>query len=73
MTDRVRALTVILVEDIRDDDVEGVVRAIEQMRRVALVEKRIVTSADHLARMTARSEIRLQLSEAIDRVLDARD
>ncbi len=68
MTDRVRRLTIVLDKDYRDDDVEAIVKTIQMIRGVAVVEQHVVDAQDHVARMTVRAEIERDLHEAIDQV-----
>lgn len=58
MTDRVRTLTVFLEQDMRDDDAQGIVGAIQQIRGVRAVELgKPVTMEQHLAREAVRREL----------------
>jgi hypothetical protein len=41
MTDRINALTVVLAEDIREDDAEGLINAMLQMRHVLSVKPNV--------------------------------
>jgi len=62
VTDRVQALTVVLDKDIREDDVEAIVKTIEMVRGVATV------SADHIANpedWMARERVRRELSQTM--------
>lgn len=68
MTDRIRHLTITLDEDIRVDDLEPIVSAIQHVRGVAGVERHVVSAQDHSARQAVRAEIRQKLHEAIEGV-----
>lgn len=58
MTDRVRTLTVFLEQDMRDDDAQGIVGAIQRIRGVRAVELgKPVTMEQHLAREVVRREL----------------
>lgn len=58
MTDRYSTLTVILDEDIRDDDAEVIISAIKQIRHVAGVEGNISDSMDvAIAKHRLKSEL----------------
>lgn len=58
MTDRVRTLTVVLDQDMRDDDVQVIVRAIKMLRHVDDVKLGTVLTAEyHIARETARLDL----------------
>lgn len=62
MTDRIQHLTVVLDDDVRIDDVEGLVRAISMLRGVERVSTgKPVDSTDHLARSRARQELRTKV------------
>ena len=68
MTDRVRSLTVILDRDMRDDDVECVVAAIEMVKCVQAVELGPVNDIDtYIARSVAVTEVRSALLEALEK------
>ena len=58
MTDRYRSLTVILEVDIRSDDAESLISAIQHLRGVHDVLPNIADSSDLIARSRARAEIR---------------
>lgn len=65
MTDRLKGLTVILSEDVRTDDAENLIKAIQQFRGVASVVPHVVDSSDFLN----RERIRLELSRKLFEVL----
>lgn len=66
MTDQIAHLTVALVRDIRDDDVQGVVDAIRQLRLVAEVKLGDpVDIADFIARSRFRNELANKLVNLI--------
>ena len=65
MTDRVKALTVILEQDMRDDDVQVIIDAIRLIRHVARVEPLIVTAEDHLARARVKQELLQQIIDIL--------
>lgn len=62
MTTRVSGLTVILSQDMREDDVELLVNAIRQMRNV--LDVRAIES-DKIAEMRAKLEVGLKIREAL--------
>lgn len=73
MTDRIRQLVVTLDRDVREDDLEALTGAIGQLRGVLSVSQGdAVRPEDHLAREVVRGEIRVQLFQAIDEILDGR-
>lgn len=61
MTDRINALTVVLDQDIRTDDVEPLVRAITQFRGVQSVNTHVVELSDHIAFTRARVDLGTKL------------
>lgn len=67
MTDRINALTVVLSRDTREDDVEGLVQAIEHFRGVQSVERHVAKLEDHIAYSRARAELRERLYTALAR------
>lgn len=70
MTDRIKALTVVLEEDYRDDDVENIITAILMVRGVLDVTDRYIDSIeDHIA----YSRVRRELGEKLIRVLYPKD
>ena len=66
MTDRINALTVVLEQDIRDDDVQGLVDAIGWLRGVLRVDLHVASTADHVAKSRARADIRDRLYKALE-------
>lgn len=65
MTDRIKAMTVLLEPDIREDDCQRIIEAIEMIRRVRKVEMH-VSDCDH---WSAVQTARLDLQEKIWNVL----
>ena len=57
MTTRVKALTVALEEDIREDDVEQLVMAIKRLRGVLAVDTAAADPVDFVARERVRREL----------------
>lgn len=60
------ALTVILERDISDEQLEMMTTAISMLRGVLRVVPGEVTSADVIAEMRAKHELRRKLSEALN-------
>ena len=69
MTDRIHALTVILENDTRDDDVESLVEAIKHLRNVSDVKLHITDISD----FSARTRVRQELAEKLWQVLYPKD
>ncbi len=61
MTDRIHALTVVLDHDIREDDIEPLLNAIQMMKFVLRVEPIVTTPSDLTARMRASRELHEKL------------
>jgi len=61
MTDRFKALTVVLEADTRSDDAEGLMRAIRQFRGVAEVRGEVADLDTHTATVRVRTEIGAKL------------
>jgi hypothetical protein len=57
MTDRIKGFTVTLDRDIRDDDFQRILEAVEMIKGVAHVEPSITTSEDHMNRQRIKSEL----------------
>lgn len=66
MSDRIKALTISLDQDYRDDDVAAIINAIKMVRGVADVSPILATSDDYLA----RTRVRLELSAALGKFWD---
>ena len=66
MTDRVKALTVVLDTDYRIDDIQVLVDAIKMMRCVAAVETHITSFEDYMTRARVRAEIFQDVIKAFD-------
>ena len=66
MTDRVKALTVVLDKDVRIDDVEALMDAIKMLKGVRKVTPEVANVADHVADMRARGEVVEKLLTLID-------
>jgi len=69
MTDRFNSLTVVLENDIRDDDAEAILSAIRQIRGVLSVSGNVSDVSTHVAQERARHE----LGERLWEVLHPRD
>ena len=65
MTDRINSLTVVLKDDIRDDDVMPIVEAIGMIRGVLKVEQHVVISDSYVAVQRVRAELAEKLFEAL--------
>lgn len=65
MTDRLKGFTVTLQKDIREDDAERIVQAIQMIKGVLDVEPSISTLEDHMNRMMIKQELKEKLWEAL--------
>lgn len=66
MTDRVQYITVVLDNDYRTDDVEPILKAIQQIRGVRSAELgKPVEPSDYYARERVLDEVRQKLWEAL--------
>lgn len=65
MGDRYRTLTVVLSNDVDQDDIDDCVNAIKSFRFVADVTKHPVSLQDFTARMAARTELRQTIMEIL--------
>ncbi len=66
MTDRINALTVVLAEDMRDDDCEYVINAIRMIRHVLAVEPHVTDHNSYVAEMRVRAEWRKRMLDALE-------
>ena len=65
MTDRYHTLTVVLESDIRDDDADGLMKAILHLRGVAAVSGVVRDMNSYMAEERARRELGGKLLEVI--------
>jgi hypothetical protein len=66
MTDRIKGLIVVLETSLRDDDADGIMSAIGQLRGVREVRQAKELSGDIIARAQARGEIAVLLQKVLD-------
>ncbi len=65
MTDRINSLLVVLDKDIRDDDAEEIINAIQMIRHVLKVTPRVSDFDLHIAETRAKNELREKLWELL--------
>lgn len=65
MTDRYNALVVTLEKNMRDDDCEALIAAINQLRHVADVKGNVADMDSHIARSQALYELRGKLWDVL--------
>ena len=66
MTDRVKGFTVTLERDIREDDFQRILEAVEMIKGVAHVEPSISTVDDHMVRTRLKIDITRNILKLID-------
>jgi hypothetical protein len=66
MTDRLKGFTVVLEQDLRDDDAEPLKAAIAQMRGVLEVRPVLTSNEDHWARIRVRNELKSLLYRVLE-------
>lgn len=65
MTERYYALTVVLTEDIREDDAQSLISAIQMLRGVATVTPHVADFTTHWAEQRAKQELRAKIIELL--------
>ena len=65
MTDRIFAYTVILEQEIREDDAEAITQAIKMIKGVAKVVPQVTDAGHYFAVETARRELTEKLWEIL--------
>jgi len=65
MSDRINTITVVLEEDIRDDDCEPILAAIGMVKGVLKATPNVAKPSDYAAEERAKREIRRQLERVI--------
>jgi len=66
MTDRFNSLTVVLKEDVREDDAESLIAAINHLRGVLSVNGNVRDICSHTAEIRAKNEMVKKLWAALD-------
>lgn len=69
MTDRLKGVTVGFSSDIREDDAERIIEAIEMIKGVQIVEPIKLESGDSLNRERIKHEYRKMIFDALDKIL----
>jgi hypothetical protein len=65
MTDRISAVTVVLEQDIRDDDVQPLLDAIQMLKGVLSVTAHVADVSQEIARVRAQSALESKLWAAL--------
>jgi len=66
MTARVKGFTVTLERDIREDDFQSILEAVEMIRGIAHVEPVLATHEDHMVRTRLKIDITRNILKLID-------
>lgn len=66
MTDRYKALTVVLARDVRDDDAQSIINAISMVKGVLSVEPNVADFDDYVHRERLYWKFREKLLQALD-------
>jgi len=66
MTERVKGFTVTLERDVREDDFQQILEAVEMIKGVLHVEPVLVTHQDHMAKTRLKSDIVRNILKLID-------
>jgi hypothetical protein len=65
MTDRIHSFTVVLDENIRDDDVQPVIDAIKMIKHVLSVTSHVADAEAYMAESRAKMELRQKLWDVL--------
>ena len=65
MTDRIHSLTVVLDEDIRDDDIQGLISALSHFRHVIDVQTNVTDPISLMAEARARNQLTERILAAL--------
>lgn len=65
MTDRYHSLTVVLKNDIREDDAESIINAVRMIKGVLGVTGEMVTSEAYMAETRALDKVRSQIMDVL--------
>lgn len=66
MTDRIKGFTVTLKHDIREDDFQRILEAVEMIRGVGHVEPVLATGDDYMVRTRLKMDITRNILKLID-------
>jgi len=66
MTDRVKGFTVTLENDIREDDFQRILEAVEMIKGVMHVEPSLVTGNDHINRTKIKIDVTRNIMKLVD-------
>jgi hypothetical protein len=73
MTDRIHSLTVVLEEDVREDDVQSLMQAICHMRNVAAVDGVVSDIVSHMAETRAKLELGAKARLALEQLISGKE
>lgn len=66
MTQRINALTVVLSQDIREDDIDCLINAIQMIKYVQSVDLNVSDINSHIAYSRARYDLQSKLIDALN-------
>jgi len=69
MTDRIKGLTVVLEDDLLEDDCQPVIDAISMLKGVVRVEKHVADHHHWMAKLQLRNDLFGALHDTFDKVL----
>jgi len=70
MTDRICALTVVLSDNVREDDAQRIKYAIAQLKGVVEVKQVVADPAMYCARAQARLELEMRVLDVLGEVIE---
>ncbi len=65
MSERVNALTIVLENDVGEEQIEPLISALKQLRGVISVEPHVARMEDHIALVRVRQELSKKLFEVL--------
>jgi len=69
MTDRINTITIVLERDVRDDDIEPLVQALQMIRGVAAVKPNVAHVSDFMAEERAKRDMGHRILDAITKIV----
>ena len=65
MSDRINAITVVLKDDVREDDAQGILNALTYLKGVISVTPNVSNIEDHIAHSRAKHELITKIYEVL--------
>ena len=72
MTDRIKGFTVVLAQDVREDDFEAIENVVRMIKGVQSVHRHVADSGDYIIAMRIRSQIAKEVYSLADAILDSK-